>query len=168
MNEILGINKEEEALLFKYGLFIIFFNIITMIIVLFIGKMLDEIYFTILLMILYIPIRIIIGGYHCKKFYTCLLLFSLIILCIIILYKIGMKYALFWLCFPTYLLTLSSLKKSKINRKIKFAMILYTIEFIVSFNKGILGTAAFFSLILVSIFYLVNIFINSKKNIPLN
>lgn len=161
MNEILGINNEEESLLFKYGLFIIFFNIITMVIVLFIGKMLDEIYFTILLMILYIPIRIIIGGYHCKKPYSCLLLFSLIILCIIILYKMDMKYALFWLCFPTYLLTLYSLKKNKINRKIKFAMILYTIEFIASFNKGILGTAAFFSLILVSILYLVNIFINT-------
>lgn len=164
MNEILGINNEEESLLFKYGLFIIFFNTINMLIVLFVGKRLDEIYFTSLFMMLYIPIRVIIGGYHCKKSYTCLILFSTIILCIIILYKMNIKYTLFWLSLPLYFFTLYLLKKRQISGKIKFATILYIVEFIVSFSNGVLGSAAFFSTILVSVLYLVN-FISDFKNI---
>ena len=61
MKELLPTSLEERKLLFNYGLFILFYNLFTFIIILLIGRLLNEIKFTVLLMTLYIPIRIIIG-----------------------------------------------------------------------------------------------------------
>ena len=87
MEKILPTNVEERKQLFNYGLFILFYNLFTFVIVLLIGRLLGEIKFIILLMTLYIPVRIIIGGYHCKRVTTCLMMFSLIIAITFILFE---------------------------------------------------------------------------------
>ena len=92
MEKILPTNVEERKQLFNYGLFILFYNLFTFVIVLLIGRLLGEIKFIILLMTLYIPVRIIIGGYHCKRVTTCLMMFSLIIAITIIFYKINLNF----------------------------------------------------------------------------
>lgn len=56
-------------------------------------------------MLLHIPIRVIIGGYHCKKVSSCLTLFSIIIMSVIIFYKIDIKNIILWWSIPVYFLT---------------------------------------------------------------
>lgn len=114
MEKLLPKSIEERKLLFNYGLFILFYNLFTFIIILLIGKLLNEEQFIILLMTLYIPVRIIIGGYHCKKVSTCLLLFSLIITITIIFYKLNFKNILFYWNIPIFILIIY--KKRRFNK----------------------------------------------------
>lgn len=165
MYDISKLSKKDENLLFQYGLFILFFNIFTLLIVLIIGSIFNELFFTILLMLLYIPVRIIIGGYHCKKATTCLITFSLIIICIILSYKVNVKSTLFWLSIPLYFLTIYFIIRNKPTKKINCAMIFFTIEFILCFSNNIFSSASYYSIIMISSLYLVDIII--KKQNPL-
>lgn len=163
MNDILEISEEEEKLLFKYGLFILFYNVFTLFIVLLIGKLLNEMYFVLLLMIFYIPIRVIIGGYHCKSTTTCLLTFSLIIICTIMSYKLDLHNILVILSIPAYILTLYYVTQENTTKLTKFALILFTIEFILCFINNIIGHVAYYSIMLISLLYLINIIIRNRE-----
>lgn len=148
MDIISNINKEEENLLFRYGLFILFFNILTFVNVLFIGKIFNELAFVIIFMILYSPIRILIGGYHCKNAKTCLLVFSLIISFIIMLYKSNFINDLFLICIPIYIYGLFQVKKVNITRKTILIILLLSIELGISYYDNIFGIASAYSIIL--------------------
>lgn len=163
MDNILPSNEKEQKLLFNYGLFILFYNLFTLLIVLLIGKIFNELFFTILLMLLYIPIRVIIGGYHCKKVSSCLTLFSIIIMSVIIFYKIDIKNIIFWWSIPVYFLTIYFVNKNNTKTITRYAMIFFIIECILSFSNSIFGSAAYYSVMLISCFYLIDIFL--KNNI---
>ena len=154
MDILSNLSKKEENLLIKYGLFILFFNILTYTIVLLIGKIFDELYFTIIFMILYSPIRILIGGYHCKKAHTCLLMFSLIITFIILLYKAKFKCYLFLICLPIYLCNMFKHKKNSITIKTILIIIFLAIEFRMCFCKNIFSLASSYSINLTIFLYI--------------
>lgn len=157
MKELLPTSLEERKLLFNYGLFILFYNLFTFIIILLIGILLNEIKFTVLLMTLYIPIRIIIGGYHCKTITSCLIIFSLIIMCTIIFHKIHLESNIFHWNIPLYLFTIHNLLKKSRNKITNFVLIFFTIEFLLGFFNNLLGAASFYSVMLISSFYLVDL-----------
>lgn len=163
MEKLLPKSIEERKLLFNYGLFILFYNLFTFIIILLIGKLLNAEQFIILLMTLYIPVRIIIGGYHCKKVSTCLLLFSLIITITIIFYKLNFKNILFYWNIPIFILTLYSILNNKRNKIKNIALMIFVAEIILSFLNNIIGAASFYSVMLISIFYIANLIVKNNN-----
>ncbi|MFQ9252846.1 MAG: accessory gene regulator B family protein [Faecalibacillus intestinalis] len=166
MEKILPTNVEERKQLFNYGLFILFYNLFTFVIVLLIGRLLGEIKFIILLMTLYIPVRIIIGGYHCKRVTTCLMMFSLIIAITIIFYKINLKNLLFYLNISISILSIYYILKNERNKIKNIALMIFIVEIIISFLNNIIGDASFYSVMLISTFYIIDLIVrkyNSRK-----
>lgn len=82
-----GVLEKENINLFFYGIDVLWMNIIPVIIIIFISILLGDIVFGALFLLSFIPIRINIGGYHCKKVHNCIFVFTLIFLFCLFLYE---------------------------------------------------------------------------------
>lgn len=69
---------------YKYGIDVLIVNIIPILITLTISYWLNQTRFGIIFLISFIPIRVNIGGYHCKRITTCI--FSFTILYVLVLW----------------------------------------------------------------------------------
>lgn len=63
---------------YKYGIDVLIVNIIPIIIILSLSYCVNRTSFGILFLLSFIPIRVNIGGYHCKKITTCTLSFTIL------------------------------------------------------------------------------------------
>lgn len=73
-----GFILEEQIESYEYGLDVLILNIIPIIIIVFISGLVDQLEYGLLFLILFIPIRVNIGGYHCKKIQNCIAVFSIL------------------------------------------------------------------------------------------
>lgn len=70
--------SDEEISVYEYGIFVILFNLLCIFIALCIGVLFGKLKFSILLFFFYTPIRILLGGHHCKNSKSCICLFETI------------------------------------------------------------------------------------------
>lgn len=148
-----SIIKPEEINIIEYGLTSLLFNSITIITSFTIGTVLHDIFFSIIFLLFYIPIRIVVGGYHCKTALLCFVSFAVIV-------SVLFSIEYFWInkthCFLLLfilLLTPCSIHKNKqyldtkLSNKNKTILILL-ISFIVVIAKENDITAIYISLLL--------------------
>lgn len=79
-----NIIKEDDIEVYDYAMFVIIFNLLTLVTLICIGILFNQLSFTIMFLLFYLPNRIFIGGYHCKTPLTCYLTFTSIYLVILI------------------------------------------------------------------------------------
>ena len=80
-------------------------------------------------------------------------------MCVIIFYKVNIKNIIFWWSSPIYFLTIYFINKNNKRKITRYAMIFFVIECILSISNSIFGSAAYYSVILISCFYLIDIFL---------
>ena len=73
-----GYIKEKERASYQYGMDVLILNLIPIFIILVISVVTRNIKFGVIFLLFFIPVRINIGGYHCKKISNCTLLFVLL------------------------------------------------------------------------------------------
>lgn len=81
---------KEDVKIYEYGLFVLLFNLSSVLIALCTGIILNEFQFCAYTLLLYIPIRMLLGGYHCQTPKTCFIFFECFFMMLIFLYKIGL------------------------------------------------------------------------------
>lgn len=59
---------------YYYGMFVMLFNLLILVTIIFIGSMFGKVKETILFLLFFIPLRLYLGGYHCKTPLRCFLL----------------------------------------------------------------------------------------------
>lgn len=67
----------EDIEIYQYGLFVVIFNIACVLAILLIGLLLNELINTLYYLLFFIPVRIFLGGYHCKTAKSCIFYSSL-------------------------------------------------------------------------------------------
>lgn len=77
----------KEIDIYEYALFVIGFNLICLSSFLVIGKLFDELLNSIIILLFFIPLRMLIGGYHCKTPKMCFFCSCLMFTLIMIVYK---------------------------------------------------------------------------------
>ena len=73
--------SEESKNIYKYGFFVFFYNLFVIINIVIDGILLNEVYFTVVFLLFWIPYRVFIGGIHCSTATRCLCFFNLYYLC---------------------------------------------------------------------------------------
>lgn len=63
-----------------YGLEVIFLNLLGIFTILFTGFFIGDLRFSVIFLVFFIPLRLLVDGYHCKSFVNCEITFSLIYL----------------------------------------------------------------------------------------
>lgn len=76
-------NTEKE--IYQYGIIVILFNLLILTSFTIVGLSLGRLYDVILFLIFFIPIRIMLGGYHCKKPWNCFFVSNLFLLIVLLL-----------------------------------------------------------------------------------
>lgn len=71
------IDKSNQEI-YEYGIFVILFNGLCLLGILGIGLLLNDISYSFYFLITFIPIRILLGGFHCQSPYTCFIFFQLV------------------------------------------------------------------------------------------
>lgn len=82
MHNVITFTEKE---IYRYGIFVILFNSLILISFILVGLTLKKVYNVILFLIFFIPIRVMLGGYHCKKPLNCFLVSNLFLLSVILL-----------------------------------------------------------------------------------
>lgn len=67
-----SIIKDEDIPIYKYAIFVVFFNLICVSLYLIVGILTNKLTDTFIFLVFYAPIRVIIGGFHCKTPLRCL------------------------------------------------------------------------------------------------
>lgn len=62
--------------IYSYGMFVVLFNLICVANIIFIGFLFRDIEYSLLFLILFTPLRILLGGFHCKTPIQCVLFFD--------------------------------------------------------------------------------------------
>lgn len=70
-----------------YGLKVIFFNLLSILTIFFMGFIMRNVVFAVLFLISFIPMRLTMDGYHCKNIISCEIVFSTIYILIYVLNK---------------------------------------------------------------------------------
>lgn len=78
--------NQEDVEIYRYSLFVISFNFICIFALILWGYLFDLLNFTLLFILYYLPVRMYIGGFHCKTPLNCFLLFNLSYIVILISY----------------------------------------------------------------------------------
>lgn len=81
------LNDEKKKVIY-YGLFVTLTNFFSYISVLLIGYLLAMFYETSLLLLFYSPLRLYVGGYHCKTALRCYFSFSSLFLLVLLFLKL--------------------------------------------------------------------------------
>lgn len=76
-----------ETDIYDYAVFVIGFNLICFSAFLIIGKLFDELLNSIIILLFFVPLRMLIGGYHCKTAKMCFFCSCLMFTSIMIVYK---------------------------------------------------------------------------------
>lgn len=77
----------EDSEIYKYGIFVLLFNLSSILSIILLSVFFDSLPFTLLFLCFFIPIRIIIGGFHCKSAKNCFISFIITYLVILLLSK---------------------------------------------------------------------------------
>lgn len=123
-----GIIVEEDVEIYEYAMFVVSFNILVLSTILFIGCLCNQFTFTLLFLLFYIPNRILIGGYHCKKPSTCYFTFSFLYCNVLItknLLQSNMIYYITVVSYVIYLLIYFKENSSFDKNKILLVMIFF-------------------------------------------
>lgn len=80
------INDKKNINTYIYGCELLIFNLIPLVTLLLTGIAFNCLYFNILFAFYFCPLRIFLGGYHCKRGINCILFFLFIIIILSILY----------------------------------------------------------------------------------
>lgn len=68
----------ESKDVYLYGIYVIVFNLIVVVVILLIGFILNQLKYSIYFLIFWIPYRIFVGGSHCSTPSRCIIVFSLL------------------------------------------------------------------------------------------
>lgn len=91
---------ESESELYRYGLELLISNVTALIIIVFVGIVLNVLYETILFLVLFYVLRKFGGGYHAKTMLRCMILTIIVHLSFILLLKVSMSifiYQILWI-----------------------------------------------------------------------
>lgn len=78
--------NREEADIYKYGLFVLNFNLLIIFSFLLQGFLSSQLKFTVLFLAFYLPLRIYLGGYHCETPQRCFIVSNIFYFFILILH----------------------------------------------------------------------------------
>lgn len=84
----------------------------------------------------FVPLRTLIGGYHCKNAYTCIISFSIIFfITILFIHKINIYFMLDYMCifFLAYILII--IFKQSLNKKCRIISLFYLMIVISIWNQ---------------------------------
>ncbi|WP_367236731.1 accessory gene regulator B family protein [Thomasclavelia sp.] len=73
--------------MYVYGCEILIFNIMSILVLIIIGIYFNSLLFSIIFLLYFCPLRVFLGGYHCKNKFLCMFMFFLISIVIINLYN---------------------------------------------------------------------------------
>lgn len=134
-NDILQ-NSEYTKEAYIYGFKVIFLNFLTIISILMVSKIcFKDIWIGIFFLIFFVPLRVLIGGYHCKKPYTCIISFSIIYYMTIYViqnYNMLFLYKYFYILIGLYIII--SVYKQSIKRNCKILALAYLIVMMLVWN----------------------------------
>lgn len=68
--------ESDDYEIYSYGIFVVLFNVICVLNIIIIGFLLNNIKYSLLFLFLFIPLRILLGGFHCKTPIRCVLFFD--------------------------------------------------------------------------------------------
>lgn len=99
INDIIN-DSEYTKEAYIYGFKVILLNFITILSALLISQVyLNHIWTGLFFLVFFIPLRTLIGGYHCKNAYTCIISFSIIFfITILLIHKINIYFMLDYMC----------------------------------------------------------------------
>lgn len=69
------ISKDDQEI-YDYGLFVVFFNSLSLLSIIILGMLFNDITYSLYLILFFVPIRTLLGGYHAKTPYTCFIFFN--------------------------------------------------------------------------------------------
>lgn len=148
--------SEESKNIYKYGFFVFFYNLFVIINIVIDGILLNEVYFTVVFLLFWIPYRVFIGGIHCSTATRCLCFFNLYYLFALLLYKYLNSNVL--ICINIMLFCLQFYKESN-NLIFIFLWIVYVI--FMSLNSQIFEILSV-SYICASILKIIELYTNKK------
>lgn len=79
--------QSEEADIYSYGVFVILFNILCISAIIFIGVLFKDVQFSLYFLLFFVPIRILLGGFHCQTAPHCFVFFNTLYVMIMLLRK---------------------------------------------------------------------------------
>lgn len=128
----LNLDDEQEKVIY-YGLYVVVTNLLSIITVLFIGYLFNELFNTFLLQLLYAPLRLFIGGYHSKTPKGCFIIYNLIFLVFIIIMS-NINYSLIF-----DIITIIGLMKMLYDNKDKHLVliIIHLLFILITYNLNI-------------------------------
>lgn len=145
--------------IYEYGVFVIKFNLLCIMTIIAMGYIFDQTVFTFYFLIFYVPIRVLLGGYHCKKPVSCYLTFNFIFLIILILNCLNIYNKIISVIgILLYLFAISHNIVKKNFEKSNF--FLYTISaiFIIMFFLSNCTIYIAYALLLNALLYILNLF----------
>ena len=158
INDIIN-DSEYTKEAYIYGFKVILLNFITILSALLISQVyLNHIWAGLFFLVFFIPLRTLIGGYHCKNAYTCIISFSIIFfITILLIHKINIYFMLDYMCifFLAYILII--IFKQSLNKKCRVISLLYLMIVIFIWNQLLpnfqilIFSATFINLVLFSI-----------------
>lgn len=173
MNQIIisllknNIIKKDEIDIYQYSLFVISFNFLCVVTAIVIGTIFGMLKFSLLFFLIYTPVRIFLGGYHCKRPITCICLFEVMFSAIILLNKLVDISE--WRIFICGLIILASIHRFLFDitkENIKSFILLLTVLSIVLclvFYMNIYRKEICSALLMNGVFYYLQWFIDLKK-----
>ena len=133
----LGLDQETYDVIY-YGLFVVVTNLFSILSVLLLGLLLNELNKTALFLLFFGPLRLYLGGYHASSPMKCYILFNAISVAFIMMFKFDINFLL--LQFITFILlftVLVQLISAKQNKNIVVVVLIHMVLIIVlkSYNN---------------------------------
>jgi Membrane protein putatively involved in post-translational modification of the autoinducing quorum-sensing peptide len=158
--------KKDSLESYQYGLEVLIMNLIPIFLIIGISLMIKKLDFGILFLVSFVPIRINIGGYHCKKVQNCIITFIFLYILIVylansVLYRtlriIGFICISFLYCFkPITYDVIENIEINYVKAKSKIKNYCFIILLVIHlFNKAQVIIAIYMSCILNVFLYLI-------------
>jgi accessory gene regulator B len=120
----------------QYGLKAIALNCLNILTILIIGLISGNCFFSFVFLVSFIPLRLVLGGYHCDSVLKCEIYFTIIYTFIQIINFTSLKKIMIFLFFLTFCLLLEKIFKDKLHLTSKSILILLIYGFILIILKN--------------------------------
>lgn len=154
----------EDSNIYNYGIFVLLFNLSSILSIILISVILNSISFSLRFLSFFMPIRIIAGGFHCKNEKNCFISFFISYLVILLVSKIFNNTQLCLYLALIILLIINLLYiKSKNHSIFKICILIISISYcIILLNNCYLTTPIMYANLLNLILYTIPLIINQK------
>lgn len=156
--------EEKDIPIYNYSLFVIGFNVLSLLIAIVISMILNELTYGIYCLLFYVPIRILMGGYHCQTPKACIIFFEIFFTSILLIYKYSSLYFLEVISVLLFVVLFIDVLLHQRNKYSLFLLLIIVIDillFIVNYDNFNMIPYAF---LMNSILYMIGRIVKKEKH----